>query len=109
MLSRRKTLLVGFAIACVVFFGAILFLSEWNSRRYKVEHARACISNLMQIDGAKLQWAIETSQPTNAAPSREQVALYILGGFPKCSSGGTYEIKAINVNPTCTITNHVLR
>src|SRR3954468_6532467 len=70
----------------------------------------ACINNLRQIDGAKEQWALEQKQKAGAATDSALAAIneYIKGGTPKCPSGGTYDYKAVDTAPTCTVDGHSL-
>ena len=70
----------------------------------------ACIANLKQIDGAKSTWALENKAKTSdPVPSG---ALYgstaYIRSEPVCPGGGTYALNAVDVLPTCTITDHTL-
>ena len=71
----------------------------------------ACINNLRQIDGAKQQWALENKQLSTAVPGSPSLTPYLgrgAGNFPSCPASGTYAVLAVNVRPTCTVTDHVL-
>ena len=68
----------------------------------------ACINNLRQIDGAKEQWGLEKKVSATAATTATEIDEYVKGGAPKCPAGGTYTYGAMNVNPTCTVTEHTL-
>ena len=82
----------------------------------------ACINNLRQLDGAKQQWALETKQTGNAAPTEAQLAPYIgrnsaatTISYACPASGGTnfaasYTINNVDVAPVCVIVpaTHVL-
>jgi hypothetical protein len=64
----------------------------------------ACVNNLRQIDGAKDQWAIEHKREAGAMAPALEVAEYIKGhAIPVCPDGGTYAVKAVGENPTCSI------
>ncbi len=70
----------------------------------------ACIANLKQIDGAKATWALESKKTGLDIPTAADLygpAKYIRDE-PGCPGGGTYSINAVDVRPTCTITDHTL-
>jgi prepilin-type N-terminal cleavage/methylation domain-containing protein len=72
--------------------------------------ANACINNLVKINGAKEQWALETKQVQGATPQDSDLfgtTLYI-AEKPGCPAAGTYTINAIGVAPTCTVGGHTL-
>ena len=63
----------------------------------------SCIANLKQIDGAKQQWAVEAKQAATAIPVDTDIyggTLYIRTK-PLCPIGGTYDLLAVSVAPTC--------
>jgi len=69
-----------------------------------------CISNLLQIDEAKAQWALETGQGGGRQPKDDQLfgpAAY-LRIKPKCPAGGEYELNKVKDAPTCTVPGHNL-
>jgi chromosome segregation ATPase len=69
----------------------------------------SCINNLRQIDGAKQQWALEYNKNDGAIPTVSDLLPYLRDNvFPVCPSGGNYNINAVAVNPTCSITGHAL-
>lgn len=72
----------------------------------------ACINNLRQIEGAKLQWALEHNAPSNAVPVWANIQPYLgrgTGGtLLVCPQGGVYTIGALTNNPTCSIKGHAL-
>jgi prepilin-type N-terminal cleavage/methylation domain-containing protein len=69
----------------------------------------SCINNLRQIDGAKQQWALENKMNDTSSPASTDVQNYLKDNlFPHCPSSGTYGINAVNTDPTCSITGHVL-
>jgi hypothetical protein len=67
----------------------------------------ACIK-LMQIAGAKEQWALETHQSTNAPVVVSAVDQYIKGGGPKCPQRGTYTYGNVDQAPHCSVPGHSL-
>jgi hypothetical protein len=72
----------------------------------------ACINNLRQIDGAKIQWMLENGvKDKSAVPTAFTLAPYLSkkGLFPKCPLGGSYTIGSVDVNPTCSLPGHILK
>ena len=66
---------------------------------------RACQENLQKVDGAKEQWALEEKQPAGATPNWTDlvgVQSYIRKS-PVCPAGGTYSLKTVGVDPSCTL------
>jgi prepilin-type N-terminal cleavage/methylation domain-containing protein len=73
--------------------------------------ANACITNLKQIESAKEQWGLENKVASDAVPTSANLygATLYIKEEPKCPNGGTYDIKALNTDPTCSIGGlHVL-
>lgn len=68
----------------------------------------ACIANLLRIDGAKQQWALENGKSDSDVPDADKVAEYLKNGIPVCPANGTYTIGAVNTDPACSIPSHVL-
>jgi len=69
----------------------------------------SCINNLRQIDGAKQQWALENKQTDTAVATSDDVKVYLKNNlFPHCPASGTYDIKAVNADPVCSASGHVL-
>lgn len=69
-----------------------------------------CIYNLRMIDGAKQTWALEMGKQGTDTPTWSDIQPYFAGtnaAMPKCPSGGTYTIGAVNQRPTCSIPGHV--
>ena len=70
----------------------------------------ACIANLKQIEGAKATWALEQKKINTDTPTDGDLfgsTLYITAK-PGCPAGGTYTLGAVNVLPSCTISDHTL-
>lgn len=74
------------------------------------EHARICRENLLKIDSAKEQWALEKNL-SNGTPLPEDwldnPAIVSEQGYlkkkPVCPAGGTYRINPIGTDPECSI------
>ena len=84
-------------------------VSTPNPSQQLVEQRNACINNLRQLDGAKQQWALENKKTEQDVPTEKDVSVYLKdGAVPKCPSGGTYSIKTVAEDPTCSIPGHKL-
>src|SRR6516164_3677853 len=68
-----------------------------------------CICELMQIDGAKMQWAQVYHKTTNDTPTLADLQPIVLPGRPnvplvfRCPKGGTYTIGRVGEPPRCSI------
>ena len=86
----------------VVAAGSLLFLVvgiTWLVREHRKALDAQCIYNLMSIDGAKQQWALEHfprgDERDNAIATTEDIHLYNSRNqdpMPVCPRGGTYTI-----------------
>ena len=101
----------------VVFFalivstgGVIVALHYVSSYGPRCRHlpSSTCINNLRQIDGAKLQWALEKTKGTNDVPFVKDIAQHIPGGVPNCPVGGVYTLGPVAESPRCNIAGHAL-
>ncbi|HYV36699.1 MAG TPA: prepilin-type N-terminal cleavage/methylation domain-containing protein [Gemmataceae bacterium] len=70
----------------------------------------ACIANLKQIDGAKATWALENKKTSADTPTTGDLygATKYIRDEPGCPGGGVYVINAVDLKPTCNITEHTL-
>ena len=70
---------------------------------------RACAANQQQIDGAKVRWALDTKQPSDATPT--DVDLFGVGSYiphkPDCPSSGIYTLSSVEEKCTCSLPKHV--
>jgi hypothetical protein len=101
-------LLVGFIIVIVI--------PNFIRARYETA-SNACINNLLQIDAAKNQWALENGKTNGVVTENDLKPYFNLdanGNLPKCPAGGTYIIGRIGEDPKCSVgisawpNNHVL-
>jgi hypothetical protein len=69
-----------------------------------------CINNLVQINSAKEQWALETHFANGATPSDSDLfgASRYIAEKPHCPWGGEYIVNPVGVRPTCTVPGHTL-
>jgi hypothetical protein len=69
----------------------------------------ACISNLRQLEAAKMQWALDNQKPETATPARGDLLQYLnKRKFPVCPAGGTYTLNDVSESPTCSWPGHYL-
>ena len=96
-------------VAIIGLLAAIAIPSFIRART--TSQKNACINNLRQIDGAKEQWALETSQDANATPVANDIATYLKSGIAKCicpadsgkSFATSYTIGDMGTGPVCKI------
>ncbi len=93
-------------VAIIGLLAAIAIPSFMKSRA--TSRQNSCINNLRIIDAAKEQYAMDENAD-NSAPSEAAITPY-MKSLPICPNGGTtfgnsYSINAMNVNPTCLLTN----
>jgi hypothetical protein len=111
MSSTQNNLLVVVGVTVVVFPTA-LFLYLWTAPIVvRPEPAFSCTRNLRQIDGAKLQWALEHRPITNGAvlnwdDIRPYLPPSLSNSLPKCPQGGTYAVGRDGELPSCSISEH---
>lgn len=75
-------------------------------RAREVSRGRACQENLAKIDGAKENYALDSSVAHAATVTWANIVgttLY-LKSTPNCPGGGTYTLNAIGTAPTCSYT-----
>ena len=91
----------------VLIIGILLAIAVPNFvKARETSRAKACVSNLKQIDSAKEQWAMDTRAADGAVgPAMAAIAganLYIKA-TPSCPSNGNYTIGLIGTDPSCDI------
>ena len=67
----------------------------------------ACIK-LMQIAGAKEQWALEHKKEAGDLIVMSEVDEYFKGGHPKCPADGVYRYRKVGDTPLCSVKGHTL-
>lgn len=102
---KLAALVLGFCVLTGLAFFALVPHHPYGGHGWRPE----CINNLRQIDGAKQQWMLEHRKNPEDVPSSEDVAAYLKNNkFPKCPAGGTYIIRRLDQEPTCSIPDHKL-
>lgn len=101
------------SIALIPVIGLMAAIAVPNfTRARSTAQMNSCINNLRLIDSAKQQWQLEKGKDVTATPTAADLLPYISRDpnpkMPVCPAGGTYDIKSVNEEPTCTIRDHVL-
>ena len=90
----------------VLIIGILLAIAVPNFiRARESSRAKACQSNLKQIDSAKEQWAMDnkkTSADTPATTDLYGTDKYVKS-TPACPASGTYPIAAVGTAPSCSV------
>jgi prepilin-type N-terminal cleavage/methylation domain-containing protein len=88
----------------VLIIGILLAIAVPNFvRARESSRAKACVSNLKQIDAAKEQWAMDNNKSDGAACAMTDLVPNYIKSTPSCPSGGTYTVGNVGTNPTCSI------
>lgn len=94
----------------VAIIGLLAAIVIPNLRR-AIERSReqVCAVNRKNIDGAKLQWAIENKEPPSATPTDEDLfgQDHYLDHKPGCPARGEYSINGVSEKCTCSYSTHV--
>ncbi len=74
-------------------------------RAREISRRNACQENQSKIDGAKQQWALETSAPADSTPTWTDLvgATAYIRKSPACPSSGTYTINDMTTDPSCSL------
>ena len=93
-------------VAIIGLLAAVAIPNLDHARR--VAQAKACITNLVQINSAAEEFAMENgkkdgdaiSYPTDLTPF---IKLNSAHSIPSCPAGGTYSISAVGTSPVCSL------
>ena len=93
----------------VMILGVLLSIAITNYVRQRASaQANTCISNLLKIESAAAQFAVEnrkrTGDPINFPDDlKPYIKLNTNGQIPSCPASGTYSIAAVGSNPVCSL------
>jgi hypothetical protein len=103
----------------VLAVSVILFVGTAAAQPQRVElppdeanKARKCQENLMKLDGATEQWALEYKKPMHTSVTMETLVdpdgkgvpnQGYLKRKPECPAGGKYVLRGVGGAPECTI------
>ena len=109
-MKRRGVEVAGFTLIEVMVVVAIISIlasigmtSLFKARRTAAE--KSCVGNLMQLDSAKQQWAVNENKQVSETPAVADIigAELYLKQMPACPSGGSYSILNVATKPTCNL------
>ena len=74
-------------------------------RAREISRRNACQENMSKVDGAKQQWALETSATQGAAPDWADLvgATSYVRRSPACPGSGVYTIGDLMTDPACSL------
>jgi hypothetical protein len=103
VLCFRKKLALAISLALVFLLGAAIVTPSFVPARPYAQR-NACINNLRVIQQAKAKWASEHVKSATDIPTESE--LFGEGKYikhdPQCPRGGTYRIRSVAENPTCS-------
>ena len=94
-------------VVAIIGLLAAIAIPNYSNARANVQ-ARACISNLSNIDAGACQFALENGKrngeiiryPNDLTP---YLKLNRAGSIPGCPAGGSYSENAVGISPTCSL------
>jgi hypothetical protein len=110
MANGKRPVRLRFKIAIVLVLLGLWALILIPGFKHDMPTARkyACINNLRQIEGAKMQWALENRARPGDFVTLTNLESYVKYGWPSCPGGGIYTIGRIGEYPTCSVPGHSL-
>jgi hypothetical protein len=105
LMLMPKKLVIVIAVAITASLLAVVIPAFLRARAAPATHG--CINNLLNIDVAKQQWALENHKTTNDAPTWNDIRPYLgrgtAGEIPVCPNGATYILGRVGEPPKCSI------
>lgn len=107
--ARRRARTGGFTlveimiVVAVIGIMASIALPNFAKARTTAQQ-KACCKNLSVLDQTKQQWGFENKQQSTATPTIAQIQAYFgQTRMPVCPARGTYRLRRLDRNPTCTL------
>ncbi len=104
------------SVAIIAVLAAIVFPYFFRAR--EEAKAKACITNLREIEGARDRWVLSTRVSSTVEPGWTDIVPDFLKSQPSCPSKGIYTIGNSGTVPTCSVgtnmtpeeyDNHILK
>jgi hypothetical protein len=100
--NNRKAIRV--MLFALVVFG--VFFTYTLIKRRDAAHRQICLQQLLQLEGAKEQYAIEHE---GASPSSLDVLIpRYVPSMPECPSGGAYTLGDMQTGVVCSVAAHAV-
>ena len=105
MKSLRKAFTLVEIMIVVLIIGILLAIAVPNFiRARESSRAKACVSNLRQIDSAKEQYAMDNKLAAGGTITGGLADLLTyIKKTPECPSSGTYTVGTVGTDPTCSV------
>jgi len=111
--SKRTgfTLVEIMIVVAIIGLLAAIAIPNFVTARQQAQ-AKGCINNLLQIDSAANQFALEQGKKTGdpiTFPSdlTPYIKLNAAGSIPPCPAGGVYSDASVGARPLCSLGNNV--
>lgn len=89
-------------VVAVIGIMASIALPNFAKARAAAQQ-KACVKNLTVLDQTKQQWGFENKKQSTATPTVAQIQVYFgQTRMPVCPTRGTYTLRRLDRNPTCT-------
>lgn len=109
-LNRKRSGFTLLEIMIVVFIIGLLLAIAVPAFTHARDKARtkSCIKNLSHIETAKEQHALADGKSEGDSVNLDDLIPGYVKETPECPANGTYDLKPIGEEPTCTVAGHEL-
>ena|ERR1700690_3545784 len=100
--TRISVILIGGILLVVVVALLPVYLKSRRTSAFI-----PCVANLIAIERAENQWAVDKSKPNGTIPTWADLRPYVptkwTNGMPICPDGGTYILSPVGTSPRCSL------
>ncbi len=101
--STHYRLLRGLLVVLLLAIVAWVFVPRFL-RAHTGPSRVSCVANLLQLKGAKEQWALEKRKTKGDPVDVIEVCSYLKNHeMPTCPQQGTYTLNPVGANPACSL------